>query len=63
MQHCIKQQTFSDASACVAIHCLHSLAADVLSLNPPRAQLAGLSADIVAIVPKSIREWFSMRKG
>ncbi len=39
------------AVCCVAIHCLHILCAEQLSLNPPRTRLPRLSAEMAAIVP------------
>ena len=36
------------------IHCLQYLKADALCLNPPKLELAGLSADTIETVP---RKW------
>ena len=39
------------AVPCVAMHCLHILKAEQLSLKPPSAKLARLSADTAHSVP------------
>ena len=47
----IEKNTFTFISDDVAMHCRHGLYALVLILNPPREQLAGLSAGNVASDP------------
>lgn len=49
--------TLLDMSVDVAMHCLHPRYAVEPSLKPPKAQLAGLSADIAAMVPKCTCGW------
>ena len=45
-------QTFDCMSVFVPVQCQQNLKAEVLSLNPPRNALAGLSADTTVTVPR-----------
>ena len=45
-------QTFDCMSVFVPVQCQQNLKAEVLSLNPPRDALAGLSADTTVTNPQ-----------
>lgn len=56
-------QTFDCMSVFVPVQCRQNLKAEVLSLNPPRDALAGLSADTTVTVPRKCQIFPFIIKG